>query len=74
MYADFLTESKEYIPDIESLGLIDKMHSCANLWTELAEAFKLASNNSLDDLSQVTTVLGRVLDAEEDYCLSAVKL
>ncbi|MBC8391937.1 MAG: BtrH N-terminal domain-containing protein [Deltaproteobacteria bacterium] len=74
MYADFLEEAKESIPEISSRGLHQQMREVGQSWRDLAIAFKKASEVSYPDFGEVAHRLNRVAQLESSYHHEALAL
>lgn len=71
MYAEFLQEAAEIVPEINALNLPSLMTDCAMAWTNLATHLKLASENDEPDFTNVAKLIGRVKKAELVYFQTA---
>lgn len=67
MYADFLKEAAEIVPEISLHGLQQRMYEVAHTWTGLAHALKNVSEQSEPDFSAVIDHLRIVHVLESAY-------
>ncbi|RLE02345.1 MAG: hypothetical protein DRJ13_05680 [Bacteroidetes bacterium] len=67
MYADFLNEAADYIPEISSQGLPQQMREVGLAWRELSIALKKASDRSGPDFTEAYDRLQRVKHLESAY-------
>ncbi|ADK84982.1 conserved hypothetical protein [Desulfarculus baarsii DSM 2075] len=74
MYADFLDEAAELLPEVGRLKLPALMRALAADWTALAMALKDASERDAPDFGRATEALAAVARAEVQYHRQAVLL
>jgi len=74
MYAEFLEEAQELVPEITPLGLVARMRACGQAWQALAEALHAASEAPRPAFAGVGRTLDAVIRAETDYHRAAVSL
>ena len=67
MYADFLNEAADYVPEISSHGLPQQMREVGLAWRELSMALKKASDRSVPDFTDASARLNRVKQLESAY-------
>ncbi|RLC06796.1 MAG: peptidase [Deltaproteobacteria bacterium] len=67
MYADFLNEAADYVPEISSHGLPRQMIEAGLAWQDLSLALKKASNRSVPDFTDASARLNRVKQLESAY-------
>ena len=67
MYADFLEEAADFVPEIASLGLVPMMREAALTWQDLAAAFKSASEKDRPDFTEVADQIRNVIRTEAAY-------
>jgi len=67
MYADFLNEAADYVPEISSHGLPRQMIEVGLAWQDLSLALKKASNRSVPDFTDASARLNRVKQLESAY-------
>jgi len=74
MYADFLNEAAEYVPEIATHGLPQQMHDVGLAWRVLSMALKKASGRSRPDFEEALCKLSRVKELEAAYHRKALTL
>ena len=74
MYADFLNEAAEYVPEISSYGLPQQMHDIGLAWRELSMVLKKTSDKSAPDFEEAFCKLNRVKELEAAYHWKAMTL
>ena len=74
MYAAFLEEAADYLPEIQTLGLAGMMRTASQAWTDLAAALKTVSEDDLPDFSEVRNRLDTLEKTEYAYHQAALKL
>ncbi len=74
MYADFLNEAAEYVPEISSNGLPQQMHDIGLAWRELSMVLKKTSDKSVPDFEEAFYKLNRVKELEAAYHRKAMTL
>lgn len=74
MYADFLAESADLLPQITALGLNRLMREASVAWQALAIALKEASEKENYDGTEIYDMLNTVKKIESDYHQKALRL
>ena len=74
LYADFLQQAQEYVPEVSSRGLPGLMRDLGFAWQDLAFALKRLSENSQAELGEVAEKLQVVRQKELSYHTRAVSL
>lgn len=74
MYADFLEESSQLIPEVEHGRLPEKMLELGRAWQDLAGALKDASEKDEPEFGRVGSSLRTVRDLEEAFHRDAVTM
>lgn len=74
IYSEFLEETVEYLPEIASRGLPQRMHEIASAWSGLALSLKSASEKEKPEFREVTKKLDRLKEQEEAYHKEALAL
>ena len=74
MYAAFLAEAADYLPEIHTLGLTEMMKAASQAWTDLADALKSVSENDRPDFSAVRDRLDDLEKTEFAYHQTALEL
>lgn len=74
LYADFLTETSAYLPEIADSGLDRQMTGLGQAWQALALSFKKVSEATQADFAEPLEKLSRVADLEEAYHRKVIAL
>ena len=74
MYAEFLKEAEDYLPEIASRGLAKRMFEVSSAWEELAITLKNASKAKKADFSETRDKLLKVEKLETAYHKEALSL
>lgn len=74
MYAEFIDEAEEIIPELKELGLAHLMRDCASAWTALADCLRLGSESEEFPAEMISEAIITVREAELRYVDTALTI